>query len=63
MAVRFALVLAGVTILTRVTLVVFGTNSLPTLAIITGLGDLDAITHSVAKLASIKLLRTRPPMP
>ncbi len=54
-ALRFALVLAVVTILTRATLVVFGTQSLPVLAFVTGLGDLDAITLSVAKLTSIQL--------
>ncbi|WP_310390354.1 DUF4010 domain-containing protein [Rhizobium sp. 1399] len=54
-ALRFALVLAVVTILTRATLVVFGTRSLPVLAFVTGLGDLDAITLSVAKLTSIQL--------
>lgn len=54
-ALRFALVLAVVTILTRVTLIVFGTNSLPVLAFVTGLGDLDAITLSVAKLTSTQL--------
>ncbi|MBW9052484.1 MgtC/SapB family protein [Rhizobium mesosinicum] len=54
-ALRFALVLAVVTILTRVTLTVFGTNSLPVLAFVTGLGDLDAITLSVANLTSTQL--------
>jgi len=54
-ALRFALVLAIVTILTRATLIVFGTQSLLALAFITGLGDLDAITLSVAKLSSGQL--------
>ncbi|GAA3101962.1 MgtC/SapB family protein [Rhizobium viscosum] len=54
-ALRFALVLAVVIILTRATLVVFGTSSLPVLAFVTGLGDLDAITLSVAKLTPIQL--------
>ncbi|WP_416067651.1 MgtC/SapB family protein [Rhizobium sp. ZK1] len=54
-ALRFALVLAVVIILTRATLIVFGTQSLLALAFITGLGDLDAITLSVAKLSSGQL--------
>lgn len=54
-ALRFALVLAIVIILTRATLIVFGTQSLLALAFITGLGDLDAITLSVAKLSSGQL--------
>ena len=49
-ALRFALVLAVVTILTRATLVVFGTQSLPVLAFVTGLGDLDAITLVARKM-------------
>ncbi|NKQ83266.1 MgtC/SapB family protein [Rhizobium ruizarguesonis] len=52
---RFALVLAIVTVLTRVILNVFGTQSLVALAFITGLGDLDAITLAVAKLSSIQV--------
>jgi uncharacterized membrane protein (DUF4010 family) len=52
---RFALVLAVVTVLTRMTLIVFGTQSLVALAFITGLGDLDAITLAVAKLSSIQV--------
>ncbi|MGO7164395.1 DUF4010 domain-containing protein, partial [Rhizobium johnstonii] len=52
---RFALVLAAVTVLTRMTLIVFGTQSLIALAFITGLGDLDAITLAVAKLSSIQV--------
>ncbi|MBY5869474.1 MgtC/SapB family protein [Rhizobium leguminosarum] len=52
---RFALVLAVVTVLTRMTLIVFGTQSLIALAFITGLGDLDAITLAVAKLPSIQV--------
>ncbi|RUM15309.1 MgtC/SapB family protein [Rhizobium fabae] len=47
---RFALVLAVVMILTKMTMIVFGTQSLIALAFITGLGDLDAITLVVAKL-------------
>ncbi|TAX55753.1 DUF4010 domain-containing protein [Rhizobium leguminosarum] len=50
---RFALVLAVVTVLTRMTLIVFGTQSLIALSFITGLGDLDAITLAVAKLSSV----------
>lgn len=50
---RFALVLAVVTVLTRMTLIVFGTQSLMVLAFITGLGDLDAITLAIAKLSSV----------
>jgi uncharacterized membrane protein (DUF4010 family) len=53
--IRFAVILAIVTILTRMTLLVFGTQSLMALAFITGLGDLDAITLSVAKLSSIQV--------
>jgi len=52
---RFALVLAVVTVLTRLTLIAFGTQSLVALAFITGLGDLDAITLAVAKLSSIQV--------
>ncbi|MBY5410883.1 MgtC/SapB family protein [Rhizobium leguminosarum] len=48
---RFALLLGVVIIVTRATLIVFGTQSLAAVAFITGLGDLDAITLSVAKLA------------
>ncbi|MBY3095193.1 MgtC/SapB family protein [Rhizobium laguerreae] len=48
---RFALLLGIVIIVTRATLTVFGTQSLAAVAFITGLGDLDAITLSVAKLA------------
>ncbi|ASR09927.1 hypothetical protein CHY08_22725 (plasmid) [Rhizobium leguminosarum bv. viciae] len=48
---RFALLLGVVIIVTRATLTVFGTQSLAAVAFITGLGDLDAITLSVAKLA------------
>ncbi|ACI56172.1 uncharacterized membrane protein (DUF4010 family) [Rhizobium leguminosarum] len=50
--IRFALLLAVVTIVTRATLAVFGTQSLVAVAFITGLGDLDAITLSIAKLSS-----------
>ncbi|MBB4234996.1 MgtC/SapB family protein [Rhizobium esperanzae] len=49
---RFALLLAAVTIVTRATLAVFGTQSLVAVAFITGLGDLDAITLSITKLSS-----------
>jgi uncharacterized membrane protein (DUF4010 family) len=49
---RFALLLAVVTIVTRATLAYFGTQSLLAVAFITGLGDLDAITLSIAKLPS-----------
>ena len=49
---RFALLLAVVTIVTRATLEYFGTQSLFAVAFITGLGDLDAITLSIAKLPS-----------
>ncbi|MHC2571122.1 uncharacterized membrane protein (DUF4010 family) [Rhizobium leguminosarum] len=52
---RFALVLAVVTVLTRMTLIVFGTQSLIALSFVTGLGDLDAITLAVAKLSSIQV--------
>ncbi|OWV82019.1 hypothetical protein ATY77_01890 [Rhizobium sp. R634] len=48
---RFALLLGLVTIVTRATLAVFGTQSLIAVAFITGLGDLDAITLSIAKLS------------
>ncbi|MGO7367542.1 MgtC/SapB family protein [Rhizobium ruizarguesonis] len=52
---RFALVLALVIVLTRMTLMAFGTQSLIALAFITGLADLDAITLAVAKLSSIQV--------
>ncbi|MBX5174612.1 DUF4010 domain-containing protein [Rhizobium sp. NZLR1b] len=52
---RFALLLAVVTVVTRVALTVFGTHSLFAVAFITGLGDLDAITLSVAKLSSLRV--------
>lgn len=48
---RFALLLAVVIVVTRATLNLFGTQSLSAVAFVTGLGDLDAITLSVAKLA------------
>lgn len=50
---RFALLLAAVTIVTRAALEFFGTQSLVAVAFITGLGDLDAITLSIAKLPSV----------
>lgn len=49
---RFALLLAVMTIVTRAALAYFGTQSLVAVAFITGLGDLDAITLSIAKLPS-----------
>lgn len=50
---RFALLLAVVTVVTRLALTAFGTQSLFAVAFITGLGDLDAITLSVARLSSL----------
>ncbi|MBX4956547.1 MgtC/SapB family protein [Rhizobium lentis] len=50
---RFALLLAAVTIVTRAALEFFGMQSLVAVAFITGLGDLDAITLSIAKLPSV----------
>ncbi|WP_064709273.1 MgtC/SapB family protein [Rhizobium bangladeshense] len=52
---RFALLLAAVTIVTRAALEFFGTQSLAVVAFITGLGDLDAITLSIAKLPNVPL--------
>jgi uncharacterized membrane protein (DUF4010 family) len=50
---RFALLLGVVTIVTRGALTLFGTQSLFAVALVTGLGDLDAITLSVARLSSL----------
>ncbi|ARO26482.1 hypothetical protein CO659_17695 [Rhizobium sp. S9] len=50
---RFALLLAAITIVTRAALEFFGTQSLAVVAFITGLGDLDAITLSIAKLPNV----------
>ncbi|MDK4718855.1 DUF4010 domain-containing protein [Rhizobium sp. CNPSo 3968] len=52
---RFVAILLFISLMSRAALAVLGTNSLFTIAFVSGLGDLDAITLTLAKLTSIEI--------